>query len=133
MLYLVGVSPDEGVRPVRSEELKRFLDFVKESQDLYETAKKNMQQEDRRLQDFLHAIEFEPTAKKRSKVCTRLHKSREERRRYKDLVEETEDLVKFFEEPQNKKTLDKMVQLLGKLRKVEKYHRERSYYPRVKE
>mgnify|MGYP000504807012 CR=1 FL=1 len=52
---------------------------------------------------------------------------------YKDLVEETEDLVKFFEEPQNKKTLDKMVQLLGKLRKVEKYHRERTYYPRVKE
>lgn len=65
MLYLVGVSPDEGVRPVRSEELKRFLDFVKESQDLYETAKKNMQQEDRRLQDFLHEIEFEPTAKKK--------------------------------------------------------------------
>ena len=70
MLYLVGVPSDEGVRPMRSEELKRFLDFVKESQDLYETAKKNMQQEDRRLQDFLHEIEFEPTAKKRSKVCT---------------------------------------------------------------
>ena len=118
---------------MRSEELKRFLDFVKESQDLYETAKKNMQQEDRRLQDFLHEIEFESTATKRSKVCTRLHKSREARRRYKDLVEETEDLVKFFEEPQNKKTLDKMVQLLGKIRKVEKYHRERAYYPRVKE
>ena len=33
----------------------------------------------------------------------------------------------------NKKTLDKMVQLLGKIRKVEKYHRERAYYPRVKE
>lgn len=133
MLYLVGVSSDKGVRPVRSEEVKRFLDFVKESQDLYETAKKNMQQEDRRLQDFLHEIEFEPTAKKRSRICTRLHKSREDRRCYKDLVEETEDLVKFFEEPQNKKTLDKMVQLLGKLRKVEKYHRERTYYPRVKE
>ena len=41
--------------------------------------------------------------------------------------------MKFFEEPQNKKTLDKMVQLLGKIRKVEKYHRERAYYPRVKE
>ena len=133
MLYLVGVPSDEGVRPMRSEELKRFLDFVKESQDLYETAKKNMQQEDRRLQDFLHEIEFESTATKRSKVCTRLHKSRVARRLYIDLVEETEDLVKFFEEPQNKKTLDKMVQLLGKIRKVEKYHRERAYYPRVKE
>ena len=43
MLYLVGVPSDEGVRPMRSEELKRFLDFVKESQDLYETAKKNRQ------------------------------------------------------------------------------------------
>lgn len=133
MLYLVGVSTDKGVRLVRSEELKRFLDFVQETQAVYKLAKENMQQEDRRLQDLLHKIEFEPTAKERSKICTRLHQSRVARRKYKDLVEETEGLVDFFQDVQNKKVIDKMTQLLGKLRKVEKYHQERVYYPRVKE
>ncbi len=118
---------------MRSEEVKRFLDFVKETQEIYKIAKENMQQEDKRLQDLLHKIEFEPAAKERNKACTKLHKSRIERRKYKDMVEETEDLVNFFEDPQNKKVMDKMTQLLGKIRKVEKYHQDRKYYPRVKE
>ena len=49
------------------------------------------------------------------------------------MVEEHEEIVKFFQEPQHKKTLDQMTNLLGKVRKVEKYYRERQYFPRVKE
>ena len=33
----------------------------------------------------------------------------------------------------DKKTLDHMTQLLGKVRKVEQYHEKRIYIPRVKE
>ena len=116
-----------------SEEIKRFIDFVDESRKEYSSAMDKMHLEEKRLQDFLHAIEFEPTAKGRSKITTKLHKSRQERRRQKDTVEELEELVRFFQEPQHKKTLDQMTQLLGRIRKVEKYHAERQYKPRVPE
>lgn len=75
-----------------SEEIKRFLDFVEENRSIYNMAMESMKQEDKKLQDFLHAVEFEASAKERSKICTRLHKSRNARRRYKDTVEEREGL-----------------------------------------
>lgn len=116
-----------------SEEIKRFLDFVDESRNVYDTAMESMKQEDKKPQDFLHAVEFEASAKERSKICTRLHKSRNDRRRYKDTVEEREDLVMFFHDPQHKKTLEQLPQLLGRVRKVERYHADRTYTPRVRE
>lgn len=120
------------MRGVVSDEIKRFLDFLEENRRLYEFALESMKIEDKKLQDYLHAIEFESTAKQRSKICTNLHKSRIDRRRYKDIVEEREDLVKFLGEPQHKKTLDQLTQLLGRVRKVERYHRDRTYIPRVR-
>ena len=116
-----------------SEGIKQFLDFVSENKKIYEIALENMKAEEKKLQDFLHAIEFESNSKKRSKICTRLHRSRVERRKYKDIVEEREEIELFFLDPQHKKTLDQLTQLLGKVRKAEKYHRDRAYYPRVKE
>lgn len=116
-----------------SEEIKKFLDFIDECRRLHAIAVDGMKKEEKKLQDFLHAIEFETNSKERSKICTKLHQSRLERRRNKDIVEELEEIVKFFQEPQHKKTLDQMTQLLGKVRKIEKYHAERTYYPRVKE
>ena len=56
-----------------------------------------------------------------------------DRRKYKDIFEETDDVVRFFREPQHKKTLDQMRQLLGAVRKVEKYHENRHYINRIKE
>lgn len=43
-------------------------------------------------------------------------------------------LVDFFAEPQNKKVLNNLRQLVGKQRKQEEYlDGKREYYPRVKE
>lgn len=81
----------------------------------------------------MHEIEFEPRAKERSKLCTKLHLSRKERRRYKDIFEETDDIVQFFNTGNNKKMLEQMNQLIGKVRKVEKYHVNRTYILRLKE
>lgn len=117
---------------MNSNKIKEFLDFVDECQNTHDLAFENMKKEDARLQDLLHAIEFETKAKERSKMCTRLHKSRIERREYKNVVELTEDIVSFFQEPQHKKTLDQMRQLLGKVRKVEKYHNDRVYNRKIK-
>lgn len=116
-----------------SEKIKQFTDFLSEALSLYDIALDGMHKEEKRLQDFLHAIEFEASAKERSKICTKLHKSRMERRRYKDIVEELEEVVRFCSDQQNKKVLDQLTQLLGRVRKIEKYHRERQYIPRVKE
>lgn len=115
-----------------SSQIKEFLDFIDECRKMYDIALQNMKQEDAKLQDFLHAIEFETSSKRRGPIDTKLHKSRNERRRNKDIVEETEEIVKFFQETQHRKTLEQLRQLLGKVRKVEKYHQERRYYPRVR-
>lgn len=116
-----------------SEKLKAFLDFVDECINLCGQAYEDMKKEEARTQDLLHAIEFETNVRERSKICTKLHRNRNERRRNKDIVEVTEDIVQFFAEPQHKKTLDQMRQLLGKVRKAEKYHENRTYIPRVKD
>lgn len=64
-------------------------------------------------------------------MATRLQRSRLERRKNKDIVDELEDIVKFFEELNHKNTINKMRQLLGKQRKTEEFlSSERVYKPR---
>lgn len=46
-----------------SENIKAFLDFVDESRKVYTFALDNMHREEKKLQDFLHAIEFESSSK----------------------------------------------------------------------
>lgn len=118
---------------MNSDRIKDFLDFIEECQNAYSFAQENMKREDERLQDLLHAIEFETKARERSKLCTKLHNSRIERRDNKNVVELTEDIVDFFQEPQHRKTLEQMKQLLGKVRKVENYHSNRQYRQKVKD
>ena len=133
-LPLAGVFTEmEEVITMVSEDIKSFLDFVEESRKLHAFALDRIKLEEKRQTDLLHAIEFEASCKERSKLSTRLHKCRIDRRRYKDMAEEREEVVKFFQDPQHKKTLDHMTQLLGKVRKVEQYHEKRTYIPRVKE
>lgn len=121
-----------GCEGMVSDEIKAFLDFINESKKLYAYAVDRVTEEEKRQMDLIHAIEFENSCKERSKLSTKLHGCRLDRRRYKDILEEREEIVKFFQDPQHKKTLDQLTQLLGKVRKVEKYHSNRTYYPRVK-
>ena len=114
-----------------SEEIKAFLDFIREVESHYMIALEAMKTEERRMQDFLHAIEFEPHAEERSKIATKMRASRIVRRENKDIVEELEPIVDFLSVQQNKKAIDQLTQLLGRIRKVEKYHENRSYHPRV--
>ncbi len=116
-----------------SEQIKAFLDFVEECKELNAMAYQGVGEEDKRHQDLIHAIEFEDHPDKIFRVGMRLHQSRVERRVYKDLFEVTDPVVQFAREPQNKKTLDSMRQLLGKVRKAEKRHENRVYIPRIQE
>ena len=78
-------------------------------------------------------MEFAGDRAERNRVATRLQTSRKQRRRMKDLMKRDEQVVKFFEGPENRKILNKMRQLLGRQRKEEEYlEGERTYKPRVK-
>ena len=67
-----------------------------------------------------------------SEVATALARVRKERRKWKDNKEETDTLVEWMES--NKVVYNKMREMLGQLRKVEKYHNnERIYIPKSTE
>jgi len=115
-----------------SEELAAFLNFVDACTQEYRWACDGVSEEDKRLQDLLHAMEFASDKAERNRVATKLQTSRRTRRARKDLVKRDERIVKFFEDPENRKTLNRMRQLLGQQRKEEEYlEGERTYKPRV--
>ena len=117
-----------------SEVIQEFLNQIECWKTEYNMAFENVGREDKRLQDLVHELEFSPNVKERNRVATKLHKSRKIRRRNKDTVLLLENVVSFFEEPQNKKVLNQLVQLLGTQRKQEKILlTERTYRPRVEE
>jgi tRNA C32,U32 (ribose-2'-O)-methylase TrmJ len=60
-----------------------------------------------------------------------MHRCRVDRRKNKDAVKELDEIVKFFNEQNNKSTVNKLKQLLGRQRKTEEYlESDRVYKPR---
>ncbi len=112
--------------------LEEFLNAVAASKQEYQYAYDAVNEEDRRLQDLLHEMEFAPNKAERNRSAIKLQQSRRRRREYKDMVKKNEKLVKFFEEQKNRETLNRMRQLLGQQRKEEEYlASERTYKPRM--
>lgn len=115
-----------------SNYLSEFLNFISEAQSHYKFCVEEMETQDKLTQDFLHSLELdELKCKERSKLATQLSINRKDRRYFKDRIEELEPIVKFFEETQNKKVLDKLTNVLGEIRKAERYHKNRIYIPKV--
>lgn len=109
-----------------------FLDFVAKAQVLYRICNEEMSSQEKLTQDYLHSLELDELDRgERSKIATKLSTNRKDRRYYKDRVEEFEPIVEFFKDPNHKKTLDQLTQILGKLRKAEDYHKNRTYKPKV--
>lgn len=117
----------------RSEIITEFLSLIDRSRDEYVIASQAVEYENKRQQDLLHDIEFVTNSRERNKLCTKLHKCRLSRRVHKDIEEESQIITEFFNDPQHKKTLDMMRQMLGKLRKIEAYHTDRAYIRRIQD
>lgn len=117
--------------------LVELLEYIPESLKKYEKmyieAYNNVGVEDRRSQDLLHAIEFEPSGKARNKLATKLKECRVTRRYNKDLVEILEPVYQYMQRDQNRKAINLLEQTLGSVRKVIKKHQNRVYVPRVEE
>lgn len=115
-----------------SEYLAEFLNFISAAQSHYNFCTDELNKQDKLTQDYLHSLELdELKCDERSKIATRLAINRKDRRYYKDRVEELEPVITFFNDPQNKKMVDKLIQVLGSCRKAESYHKDRIYIPRV--
>ena len=113
-----------------SRHIEEFLNFLRNVQNEYTwSAEKKKEQEDL-TQDILHCIELgEPGYHERAKMAAYLMDARKERRQYKDKVEELGCVVGFVNA--NKKFINELEQLLGEVRKQERYHANRTYHPRV--
>lgn len=117
--------------PKPSEVLQSFLDYLSACQAEYEQAKADMEKEDARKQDFIHALEFECRSKERSKIATQMHLSRTSRRKAKDKVLELEKIVKFANNERNKTFLRALKGLIREQQGTEEYlDGERIYKPR---
>lgn len=116
----------------QSEIVAAFVKLVEQAPKVYDAARKAVNTEDKLTSDLLHEIELQGTnCNIRSKTATRLRENRLDRRYYKDIVEELEPLYEFLAESGNMKVLKKLEQVLGKMRKAENYHADRTYHPRV--
>lgn len=115
-----------------SEYISEFLNFVTEAQSQYRFCYEEVDKQNKLTQDYLHSLELDGLkCDERSKIATKLMINRKDRRYYQDRVEEFEPIVKFFEDPQNKRVLNLMTKMLGDVRKAENYHKDRKYIPRV--
>ncbi len=122
----------ENTKMTASEFIKEFLDFVESARSNYQFNLDAMKNEENITQDYLHKLELEGlNYHERGKIATNLAANRRARRDYKDAVEELQPVVDFFAEPQHKKLINQMHQLLGQVRKIESYHQRRFYIPRV--
>ncbi|WP_124066271.1 hypothetical protein [Clostridium sp. E02] len=117
--------------PKPSELIKDFLDYLSICQKEYQAACTEMFAEDKKVQDFLHSIEFENNCKERNKITTRWHISRNRRRAAKDRSLELERVAKFYTDKANKPFIDKLRSMVKDQKKEEEWlESERTYYPR---
>lgn len=117
--------------PKPSDVIKDFLDYLVTCQKEYQTACSEMFAEDKKVQDFLHAVEFENDCKERNKITTRWHISRNRRRAAKDRSLELERVAKFYSDKANKPFIDKLRSMVKDQMEEEKWlESERVYYPR---
>ena len=115
-----------------SEYITEFLNFLSSIESSYKFCLAEMKKQEQLTQDYLHSLELDNLKyEERNKVATKLAINRKDRRYFKDRVEEYEPIVEFLKNPQNKKPIDELKQVLGKVRKQESYHKDRVYIPRV--
>ena len=66
-----------------------------------------------------------------NKLATKLRDCLRDRRYYKNIVEEDAPLANIIGDVDIKKTVHRLEQVLGQIRKAESYHDNRKYYPRI--
>ena len=124
-VYEVMLSADA------STTAQAILDWLTEMRNRQEDAWKIVTEEDDKVQDFLHEMEFEANSKKRAVISTRLHDSRCRRREAKDTAKKLKPLAEFVREAQNRNLIKMIKKMQVDLKSAEEYvNSKRVYKPR---
>lgn len=119
-------------RNLISENVADFLKFIKQAETEYDMALDMMKKCEKLECDLLHQLEIEKlSVGDRNKLATKLRICLQDRRYYKNIVEEYMPLVNILADVDIKKSIHKFEQVLGQIRKAESYHENRKYYPRI--
>jgi len=115
-----------------SKQLESFIKFAEDCQENYSIAYSCVGDEDKRLQDLLHALEFTDNKYDMHNEALKLWMSRRERRVKKDVALLNREIAEYFQEGNGKKFLNELRQLLGRQRKQEQYvEGQRAYHRRM--
>ena len=115
-----------------SEVLEEFLSHIDTVKTEYEAAFATVGEEDKRLQDLLHALEFAPNKQERNKIATQFQRSRKRRRKAKDKVLELERVYEFQKDQANKPFLKRLKGTIAQQKGTEQYLAgQREYKKRV--
>lgn len=115
-----------------SEIIEEFLQFLETARNEYESAYEAVGAEDRKVQTFLHDIEFAPDKNDRNRICTKLQQSRRARRKAKDLAQLYENINRFLSDKQNQHVLKALRRLMNEQNTIERYlFGEREFKNRV--
>ncbi len=129
-----------------SKSIESFLNFYDTVKREYEIAFAMVNECDKFTQDLLHRLELEAlTTGEKNKIATQLKYCRKDRRYWKDIVEEIEPFVNMFTQTEasiadpkkktevetNRRFINMLRETLGKTRRQENYHINRSYKPRI--
>ena len=113
-----------------SAQIENFLRFLMNCDEEYNIAVSRENDADAATQDILHHIEL----KENSQLDyiyegLQLHRIRKERRRAKDTQQLTKPIKEWAEV--NKRIIKELEQLLGEVRRQERYIENRSYTPKT--
>ena len=125
-----------------SRKLSDFLNFYDESINTYNYCYEKVNECDKLKCDLLHKLELGryEDRNEEKRIQTQLKYCLRDRRYYKDRVEELEPFVSLFIGKDKDKenivrqcsvAINYLKQGLGSVRRVEGYHKERTYKPRI--
>lgn len=112
--------------------VKNAIDCVEQCQEAYRLSYSSVGDEDKSLQDYLHALEFTDNKYDMHNEALKLWQSRKARRRHKDIMLLNKEIAEYFADGAGKKFLNELRQLLGRQRKQEQYvEGQRAYHRRM--
>lgn len=125
-----------------SKRIEDFCNFYNEMNKSYTYYYQRVNDCDKLKCDLLHKLELGDYKDRNEKqrLLTQIERCLKDRRYYKDRVEEMEPFIHIFKDPDKSQdnknrcamtTINHITNCLGQVRKMEAYHADRTYKPRI--
>lgn len=108
--------------------MSAFLSAVERFRKDYKTANEDLSVANDELCDHEHRLELEDLDyQKKARIAGDLSETLRKRRAAKDAIEALKPICEFYADPRNKPFFDALRNILGDMRKIEKWNKERYY------